>query len=283
MRRFVCVAAVTAGTLATLGVAVALGAFTTEQSQKVVPYNVFTDVTAACQHGQHLAFGGFKTNTKVSFGTGADVWLASAAPNSSATKWTVDGSNVTVVDEGKITSLAYCEKGTAPKVVSAKHIILPSANEVPQKTSVSCPGGMVVVGGGWAAKATTPKGQNVIDIMGLQRTTKSTWQVSVINDSGAQTPVTAYALCRKEKAPVAVSVHKDVHSSATATATATCPKGKSVIFGGMQGMVDGNSGANAYPFAFYLATARSIAVTAGENGVAPYDQVGTVTAIAYCG
>ncbi len=67
MRSFICVAALTAGTLASLGVAVALGAFTTEQSQKTVPYDVFTDATVACQNGEHLAFGGVKIDTKVPF------------------------------------------------------------------------------------------------------------------------------------------------------------------------------------------------------------------------
>jgi hypothetical protein len=76
----------------------------------------------------------------------------------------------------------------------------------------------------------------------------------------------------------------NVNSDTTGTATATCPKGQKVVFGGLLGADHFLSGANAFPFDFYLSGKSAITVTAGENGVgmfgAPPSQV---EAIAYCG
>ena len=67
--------------------------------------------------------------------------------------------------------------------------------------SVSCPPGMIVIGGGWSATAANPLAQGALAIMGLQRTSDRTWQVAVTNFTGGQAGVTAIALCGKGKTP----------------------------------------------------------------------------------
>ncbi len=50
-----------------IGAGAALGAFSRSSEQKFIPYNVFGTVTSSCPHGQHVNFGGFKTDTIVPF------------------------------------------------------------------------------------------------------------------------------------------------------------------------------------------------------------------------
>ena len=74
--------------LVSLGAGVAYGAFSVNDEQKFVPYGVFGTVTASCPHGQHVNFGGFKTDTKVNFGGQPLLFPASTGPEGKDTnKW----------------------------------------------------------------------------------------------------------------------------------------------------------------------------------------------------
>jgi hypothetical protein len=168
--------------------------------------------------------------------------------------------------------------------VRKKKIVLPSAaNDEFRKVSVTCPAGKNVIGGGWAAQTSTLSDQHKVDIMGLQRTSPRTWQVSIENATGKQQAVTAIALCGQESAPKTVTATQHIPANnATKTATATCPTGTVAVFGGFRGDYESLSGRNAFIFSFKLASKRAISVLGGQNYVSGNTQSSTLKAFAYC-
>jgi len=281
--------AVAALALGSVGASVALGALSQNEEQKFLPYNVFGDVTASCPHKQHIAFGGFKTDTKVGFGTPNPLLFpASMGPIGKDTnKWSTVAASP-AFSGGKLSSIAYCKGGDEPKVVRATKIVLQSAaNDEYRKVQVSCPKGRNVIGGGWAARASSPlygpAGQPRIDIMGLRRTSNRTWEVSVINaTTSGQVAVTAIALCGKASAPKSATATEMVPAfNGTKDATATCPKGTEVAFGGFQGDYDDLSGRNAFILSFYRSSKRAITVHGGQNYLGG-TAASKLQAFAYC-
>jgi hypothetical protein len=275
--------------LGSVGASVALGALSQNEEQKFLPYNVFGDVTASCPHKQHIAFGGFKTDTKVGFGTPNPLLFpASMSPIGNDTnKWSTVAASP-ALSGGKLSSIAYCQAGDEPKVVRVRKIVLPSAaNDEYRTVSATCPQGRNVIGGGWAARASSPiygsEGQPRVDIMGLKRTSNRTWEVSVVNAKPTQQAVTAIALCGKAKAPKTVTASENIPAlNGTKNVTATCPKGTEVAFGGFQGDYDRLSGRNAFIFSFFRSSKRAITVRGGQNYVATNDKASKLQAFAYC-
>ncbi len=118
LRAFWAIATTTVA-LGSIGVASALGAFTVNDEQKFLPYNVFGNVTASCPHNQHIGFGGFKTDTKVNFGGDHLLWPASMGPVGNDTnKWSTVAASPSL-GGGRLNSIAYCKAGKEPKVVEA--------------------------------------------------------------------------------------------------------------------------------------------------------------------
>lgn len=270
--------------LGSIGLGAALGAFTEARDTTVIPYDKYADATARCSGDKHVNFGGFKVDTKVPLGSGGYTWPASMGPKGSDTdKWSV-AAEASSANGGKVTSFAYCKGGREPKVVRHKQIVLPSAaNDEFRNVRVSCPEGKIVIGGGWAAQTSTASTQHYLNIMGLQRTSKDTWQVSVVNYTGTQQGVTAIALCGGGRAPQEVAATQHVPAlNGSKTVTATCPSGKGAVLGGFQGDYDNFSGRNAFIFNFYLSAKREITVQGGQNYVFGNHTASTLTAIAYC-
>ncbi|MGZ8667432.1 MAG: hypothetical protein ACXWZM_10030, partial [Solirubrobacterales bacterium] len=276
--------------LGSLGAGAALGALSENSEQKFIPYNVFGDVTASCGHRKHVAFGGFKTDTIVPFQAKQNLWPASMGPVGRDTnKWSTVAASPSI-GGGKLTSIAYCKAGNEPKVVRKRKIVLQSAaNDELRKVSVTCPPGKNVIGGGWAARTASPlyftdDSQPYLNIMGLQRTSNRTWQVSVVNQRPKQHAVTAIALCGKGAAPKTsvATVNFPSRSSTMKTATATCPGKTEVVFGGFKGDFDSLSGRNAFIFSFYRSSKKAISVRGGQNYVFGNTQTPKLQAIAYC-
>lgn len=278
----VAAAAVAVGSI---GLGTALGAFSKDSETRTIPYDKYVDATAKCGRDKHVNFGGFNVYTEVSLGGPKNyTWPASMGPKGSDTdKWSVS-AEASGSQGGKVTSYAYCKGGKEPKVVRHKQIVLPSAaNDEFRKVRVSCPDGRIVIGGGWAAQTATASTQHYVDIMGLQATSKDTWQVSVVNYTGTQQGVTAIALCGKGSAPKEVKATQQVpYLNVNKTVRATCPSGKDVVFGGFQGDYDNLSGRNAFIFSFSLTSDREITVKGGQNYVFGNNQSSKLTAIAYC-
>jgi hypothetical protein len=276
---------IAAATLGTLALAVALANFSQDSNTKNVPYNVKVDANAKCHGDKHVNFGGFKTNTKGdSLYSGPIVWPGAMAPKGSDTdKLSVEGSSNSV-NGGRLTAIAYCKGGGEPKIKKKTDIVLPSAaNDDLRQVKAKCPSDKYVIGGGWSAEATAANQQQKLAIMGLERTTNRTWQVSVTNDTGAQQAVTAIALCGNTRSPTEKETTVDVHETDDATATAQCPQGKEVVFGGFRGDFHLLSGINAFVFKFFLAGDDEIKVYGAHNFVGPNDDdVSDLTAIAYC-
>ena len=270
--------------LGSIGLGVALGAFSEDSETRTIPYNKYVDATGKCGD-KHVNFGGFKVDTKVPLGSGSYTWPASMGPKGSDTdKWSVSAESSSASYGGKVTSYAYCKGGKEPKVVRHKEIVLPSAaNDTFRKVRVSCPEGKIVIGGGWAAQTSTAATQHYVDIMGLQATSKDTWQVSVVNYTGGQQGVTAIALCGGGRAPHEVAATTNVPAlNASKTVTATCPSGKEAVFGGFQGTYDDLSGRNAFVTGFSLSGKREITVKGVQNYIPPNNQAAKLTARAYC-
>ena len=140
-------------------------------------------------------------------------------------------------------------------------------------------------GGGWAAQTSTAATQHYLDIMGLQRTSKDTWQVSVVNATGTQQGVTAIALCGKGSAPKTVTATQKipaVNGSNSKTVTATCPSGKEAVFGGFEG--DYMISPAATPSSSASRSPQSGRSRSREGGTAweGNNQASRLTAIAYC-
>jgi hypothetical protein len=275
--------------LGSIGAGAAFGAFTEDHEQVLVHYNVFSDANAKCGRGSHVNFGGFKTDTKVPFGSGAVVWPATMAPKGNDTnQWSTVATTYSAVYQSKLTSIAYCKAGKEPKVVRHTQVVLQSAaNDQFRNVSVSCPRGKNVIGGGWSAKApeaTGLNGQNRLNIMGLKRTSNRAWQVSVINETRTSQRVTAIALCGKGGAPrtSVATVNFPSRDSTSKTATATCPGNTEVVFGGFKGDYDTLSGRNAFIFSFYRSSKKAISVRGGHNYLYGNTQSPKLQAIAYC-
>jgi hypothetical protein len=283
--------AIATAALCSIGAGAALGAFSENDEQKFIPYNTFGTVTASCPHGQHVNFGGFKTDTIVPFQSKQNLWPASmGAGGKDTNKWSTVAASPSI-GGGKLTSIAYCRGGAEPKVVTKKKIVLQSAaNDELRKVSVTCPPGKNVIGGGWSARTASPlyfndDSQPYLDIMGLERTSNRTWQVSVVNQRPKQHAVTAIALCGKGAAPkTSVDTVKfpASGSSTMKTATATCPGKTEVVFGGFRGDFGSLSGKNAFIFSFYRSSKKAISVRGGQNYVFGNTQVPKLQAIAYC-
>lgn len=210
--RALSLAAVGAVALGSIGLGAALGAFSKDSETRVIPYDKYVDATAKCGRDKRVNFGGFNVHMEVPLGGPTNyTWPASMGPKGSDTdKWSVS-AEASGTSGGKVTSYAYCKAGKEPKVVRRKQVVLPSAaNDEYRKVRVSCPEGRIVIGGGWAAQTSTAATQHYLDIMGLQATSKDTWQVSVVNYTGAQQGVTAIALCGKGSAPKAVTATQKV-------------------------------------------------------------------------
>ncbi len=274
--------------LVSLGTGVASGAFSVSDEQKFIPYKVFGDVTASCGHGQHVNFGGFKTEyNAVPFDI--KLWPASMGPLGKDTnKWSTVAASPTSKG-GKLTSIAYCQGGAEPTVVRKRKVVLESAaNDALQNVSVTCPKGKNVIGGGWSARTSTPlyydyeNSQPYLDIMALQRTSARTWQVSVVNQTTKSHPVTAIALCGKGAAPKASVATEHVPLYTTKTATATCPGKSNLVFGGFRSDFDNLSGRNAFILGFYRSSEKAITVRGGQNGIPPNNKAAKLQAFAYC-
>jgi hypothetical protein len=273
--------------LGTIGLGVALGDFSQDSDSKPVVYNTSQDATAKCPPKQHVSFGGFKVDTTVPFGgLRGYTWPQSMGPKGSDTdKWSVAAENSGSAKDGKVSSYAYCQGGAEPKVVRKSQLVLPSAaNDEFRSVEVGCPGSKNVIGGGWAAVTPQLNKQHTVDIMGLQRTSDHTWEVSVINDSGVQQKVTAIALCGKGNAPKTVTATEHIPNNPTATkdAVATCPHGTEARFGGFKGDYDRLSGRNAFIFSFALHGDGAIKVHGGQNYDGVNTESSTLKAFAYC-
>jgi hypothetical protein len=276
--------AIGAAAVGSIGLGTAMGAFSEDSATRTIPYDKYVDATANCGRDKHVNFGGFNVYTGIPLGVDNYTWPASMGPKGSDTdKWSVSAES-SGLNGGKVTSYAYCKGGKEPKVVRHKQIVLPSAaNDEFRRVRVSCPDGRIVIGGGWAAQSDTAISQHYLDIMGLQATSKDTWQVSVVNYTGTQKGVTAIALCGKGSAPKEVKATQRVPAlNGKKTVRATCSSGKDVVFGGFQGDYDNLSGRNAFIFSFSLTSDREITVKGGQNYVFGNNQSSKLTAIAYC-
>ncbi|MFN8161959.1 MAG: hypothetical protein U0R52_13040 [Solirubrobacterales bacterium] len=275
--------------LGTIGLGAAFGAFSKEANTVTIAYGTAADATASCGGGKHVNFGGFRTDTDGDPLYGGPVaWPGAMGPLGNRTdKWSVEGAaNPNFHDKGgRVTSIAYCRAGKAPKVVRNKGIVLPSVKnggEV-RKVSATCPKGRTVIGGGWSAQAANPLAQGALAIMDLERTTSRKWQVGVTNLTGGQQGVTAIALCGVGSPPTEKDANVLVHENHDATATARCPRGKQVVFGGFRGQANELTGINAFIFDFYLAGDDKIKVYGAHTLVGPaIRDVSHLTAIAYC-
>ncbi len=291
-RRAWLLVALTTAALASLGAMDALGAFTTETDTRTASPNTVADPLASCDNGQHVHFGGFKTDNGDDNNPNGDpgeprVWPAAMAPKGSDTnKLSVAGAEQMPSMTGHITAIAYCKGGAKPVIKRNTDLVLPSANnDELRKVKVSCPNGKRVIGGGWSAIAGNPSEQGALALMGLQRISNSTWQVTVTNDTGGQFAVTAVALCGKQPSPKVADVAKTVNEGTSATATAKCPQGTSVVFGGFKGqfVYDYLESVAVFTWDFWRSSPREISVTATNPHVGSYPyNSGKVHAIAYC-
>jgi hypothetical protein len=141
-------------------------------------------VTASCEEGERLLFGGFKLPKTT------DVYLAGLKKEAQK-RWTV--AVLAFEPDEKITSFAYCSEHAPRTTTVSKSYTVP--NNQTTSATPKCPKGKVAVGGGYESQVT------VSDEFGLLRATKRAgsrgWKTTVRDDNGENRPpdVTAYAYC----------------------------------------------------------------------------------------
>ncbi len=256
------------------------------ESKKTVPlvYPGRDTATASCGHKAYVAFGGFKTVTEGPSASDYFAFIDSMGPKKKADGWAATAHNISAIHDATVTSYAYCTKGGKPKVAKATKTAQPGAGK-PSTVEVSCQKGKTLLGGGFSSNADPALNQRIVPT-GLRRAGKAqTWQVSIVNEGSTAVKITAVALCGKGKPPKEVEATANLKEfAAPRGAVATCPKGKQVLFSGLDAEWDNDKFVAALPTGLYRskkAAVTAVGVFGGGGGGGGNDSA-DLRAFAYC-
>jgi hypothetical protein len=233
--------------------AVPAWAYGTQRSRTVTiksgPQPVFRSATARCPSAQNVLFGGYRNGV-------------AGMRRSANNEWTVSGFNL---GGGplKMTSFAYCGKGSIPKPYTKTTVITSYGT-----ATAKCPAGKVVLAGGFRTSPNT-----VFAVQRLMRVGTDRWQVSGYLRYGItkRTELKAIAYCGKGPAPTAVSSTITMGNDGGRT-KAACPSGTRIRFGGVLAQA-------AKPRTVLVFLMR---VEDGNSWAVANSTAGKLTAIAYC-
>jgi hypothetical protein len=242
----------------------------------VVPQLGERSVTASCPKGEHVSFGGviseFKPPPKT---TGHPSVFPTSMRRTAAGQWTVSGASETVGTGSHLSAVAYCDRGSVPRVASST-VRLPGFDA---KTAVAtCPKGTVVVGGGYSSGSS----RTHVEYVGqLDRESSTQLAVTMVNAVKAATTVTAIAYCAKGPAPSEHPTMLTLGGHKGGTARVSCPPHTSLVFGGVVVTPPSGSTGNfsaVIPFSWTAQSRTQWAVSGYNVG----NLSGTLIAVAYC-
>ena len=232
--------------------------------------------TAVCPKGQHVSFGGvvgeFKPPPKT---IGHAYVFPTTMRRSARDRWTVIGQSEAIGTGSHLSAVAYCDRGTAPSIVS-RTVPLPSYGV--NTAIATCPPGTVVVGGGYSSGSSLTH----IEYVGqLAVETPRQWAVSMVNIVKAATTITATAYCAKGPAPTEHSAVLKLAGHRMGTARVICPAPTRLVFGGV--VVSPPSGTAGHlsavvPFSWSAPSTKQWTVKGYNLG----GVTGTLVALAYC-
>jgi hypothetical protein len=268
-----------AGAIVVICVALAVPAFgfaSRSTHTVVVPQLGERSVTATCPRGEHVSFGGviseFKPPPKT---TGHPSVYPESMHRTAAGQWTVSGQSETVGTGSHLSAVAYCDRGSVPRVASSSVRL----NGFDAKTAIAtCPAGTVVVGGGYSSGSSLTH----LEYVGqLDRESSTQLAVTMVNVVKAATTVTAIAYCGKGPAPSEHTTTLTLAGHKGGTARVSCPTHTSLVFGGVDvsppiGKV-GNFSA-VIPFSWTAQSPTQWVVSGYNIG----NLSGTLIAVAYC-
>ena len=243
----------------------------------IVPQLGERSVTATCPKGEHVAFGGvtgeFKPPPKT---TGHPSVFPTSMHRTAADRWTASGQSETVGTGSRLSAIAYCDRGAAPRVASSTVRLAGFGAET---ATATCPSGTVVVGDGYSSGSSSAH----LEYIGqLERKSPTQLAVTMVNVVKSATTITGIAYCGTGPAPTEYRKTITLAGHKGGTARVTCPPHTSLVFGGVDVSppigTSGNFSAVA-PFS-WTAQSRTQWVVTGYN----IGNVGggSLTAIAYC-
>ncbi len=225
--------------------------------------------TAKCPAAEKVGFGGLVAQ----FDPDHDAWVYPTGMRRTATgQWTVYGQSLSSSRGSRLTAIAYCANAGPASVVEKTVSI---AGHQVGGAVAKCPGGTVVVAGGFNTRA-APHFEVMKE---LARIADDSWRATILNVSASATTITSIAYCGPGPAPTLQATALDVAGGHGGTARATCPGGTELLFGG-EVVTAGysNNLPHLYPFGFTAETTTRWSVAA-VNGSSV---AGKVTALAYC-
>ncbi len=257
------------------------------ESKKTVPlvYPVRDTATASCGKNAFVAFGGFKTKTDSPSASDYFAFIDSMGPAKSADKWATTAHTISAIYDSTVTSYAYCAKGKKPKIEETTKTAKPGSGKA-TTVEVSCQKGKTLLGGGFRSNADPALDQKIVPTV-LRRADKDqAWQVSVINEGASPIKITAQAVCGKGKSPKEVEAKATLKEfAAPRAAVATCPKGKEVLFSGLEAEWDNAKFVAALPTGLYRSGDDKVSAVGvfGGGGSGTGNDSAELRAFAYCG
>ena len=240
--------------------------------------------TASCGKKAYVAFGGFKTVTKSPSDSDYFAFLDSMGPAKSVDKWAATAHNISAIYDSTVTSYAYCAKGKKPKIASSTKTAKPGTGRA-TTVEATCQKGKTLLGGGFSSNADPALSQRIVPTV-LRRADKAqAWQVSVINEGPSPVKITAQAVCGKGKSPKEVEAKATLKEfAAPRAAVATCPKGKEVLFSGMDAEWDNAKFVAALPTGLYRSKDDAVSAVGifGGGGGGTGNDSAELRAFAYC-
>jgi hypothetical protein len=243
----------------------------------VVPKDSPASVTTKCPSAEHVSFGGVVSEFRGPLTSSSARMVLTTGMHRLGTN---PGALMeTAVNSRPVgahyTAIAYCDRGTAPTVVSKTVRLGAFAIAV---VEVNCPAGTVGVGGGYASGT----GTHNVEYLGLLAMSSATQlAVAMVNISNVATKVTALVYCTPAIAPTEYDKQVNVAGHKLVSAEVTCPTGTKLVWGGLVASVPSGTPPNVsgvVPLSWYAPTATQWKVTAYNLGT----KSGTLTAVGYC-
>jgi hypothetical protein len=231
--------------------------------------------TATCPKGEHVSFGGLIAQfVPPPNAPGRPAVFPEGMRRTAPNRWTVIGESAAIGTGSRLTSIAYCDRGSVP-AAAAKTVSLAAHHTA--SVTATCPAGTVVVGGGFKSGA-SPQHQELLSQ--LQATSSTQWRVTMRNIAKFPTTLTALAYCSAGPAPTLHSATAALPGEKGGTARASCPNGTALVFGGLLAVSPGSGvdSADIEPFSFSAPSTKQW-VVGGYNAGA---RAGSLEALAYC-
>ena len=192
-----------------------------------------------CSNKNHATGGGLAVSTGFDPATnaGTETYPQTNHPPGKA-KWRAGASSPNGEPAANVTTYLRCEKNSFGKIVDRVTRSLTLASGVAVTSSVVCPPGAQVLGGGYSVSPAFDAGAagnttSEMRILQSRRTSAASWTVSAINPRQPTSQLTVSALCEKNGKQVKTKTKfSPLAERSRETVTAKCPDNQHVVAGG---------------------------------------------------